>query len=143
MSRITNPTGAYVNAIYISSMERYRSGHNGADSKSDGRVIPAREFESHPLRHLSQEVLTLLISGPPQRRSEDNARQGGPVGARCEATSNLTLSATYQSRLLIRKSCRQYRRRCAAKSNTPPAGAVTPCSQDHPIAILEKSARLR
>src|ERR1700723_3806150 len=30
--------------------ERYRSGHNGADSKSDGRVIPAREFESHPLR---------------------------------------------------------------------------------------------
>ena len=31
--------------------ERYRSGHNGADSKSDGRVIPARGFESHPLRH--------------------------------------------------------------------------------------------
>src|SRR6266446_10402256 len=30
--------------------ERYRSGHNGADSKSDGRVIPARGFESHPLR---------------------------------------------------------------------------------------------
>ena len=33
--------------------ERYRSGHNGADSKSDGRVIPARGFESHPLRHWS------------------------------------------------------------------------------------------
>jgi hypothetical protein len=33
--------------------ERYRSGHNGADSKSDGRVIPAREFESHPLRQLT------------------------------------------------------------------------------------------
>jgi hypothetical protein len=32
--------------------ERYRSGHNGADSKSDGRVKPARGFESHPLRHL-------------------------------------------------------------------------------------------
>src|SRR5207302_5376797 len=31
--------------------ERYRSGHNGADSKSDGRVKPARGFESHPLRH--------------------------------------------------------------------------------------------
>src|SRR5215831_6688506 len=32
--------------------ERYRSGHNGADSKSDGRVIPARGFESHPVRHV-------------------------------------------------------------------------------------------
>ena len=32
------------------NLERYRSGHNGADSKSDGRVIPARGFESHPLR---------------------------------------------------------------------------------------------
>ena len=30
--------------------ERYRSGHNGADSKSDGRVKPARGFESRPLR---------------------------------------------------------------------------------------------
>src|ERR1700739_3367344 len=34
--------------------ERYRSGHNGADSKSDGRVKPARGFESHPLRHPQQ-----------------------------------------------------------------------------------------
>ena len=31
-----------------SGADGYRSGHNGADSKSDGRVIPAREFESHP-----------------------------------------------------------------------------------------------
>src|SRR5579863_3345814 len=35
--------------------ERYRSGHNGADSKSDGRVKPARGFESHPLRHPIQQ----------------------------------------------------------------------------------------
>ena len=33
--------------------ERYRSGHNGADSKSDGRFIPPRGFESHPLRQFS------------------------------------------------------------------------------------------
>ena len=31
-------------------MERYRSGHNGADSKSDGQGNLARGFESHPLR---------------------------------------------------------------------------------------------
>ncbi len=30
--------------------ERYRSGHNGADSKSDGQGNLARGFESHPLR---------------------------------------------------------------------------------------------
>ncbi len=32
------------------NMERYRSGHNGADSKSDGQGNLARGFESHPLR---------------------------------------------------------------------------------------------
>src|SRR5450631_4544362 len=42
--------------------ERYRSGHNGADSKSDGRVIPARGFESHPLRHLIFKSLLRLES---------------------------------------------------------------------------------
>src|ERR1700723_3349612 len=42
--------------------ERYRSGHNGADSKSDGRVIPARGFESHPLRHLIFEAFLRLES---------------------------------------------------------------------------------
>ena len=30
--------------------ERYRSGHNGADSKSDGQGNLARGFESPPLR---------------------------------------------------------------------------------------------
>ena len=34
------------------SKERYRSGHNGADSKSDGGRLPPRGFESHPLRHI-------------------------------------------------------------------------------------------
>lgn len=43
--------------IVRSAQERYRSGHNGADSKSDGRCIPARGFESHPLRHYVQETL--------------------------------------------------------------------------------------
>jgi hypothetical protein len=33
-------------------MEGYRSGHNGADSKSDGQGNLTREFESHPLRPL-------------------------------------------------------------------------------------------
>ena len=32
--------------------EGYRRGHNGADSKSDGRVKPARGFDSHPFRLL-------------------------------------------------------------------------------------------
>ena len=31
--------------------ERYRSGHNGADSKSAVRLTADRGFESHPLRH--------------------------------------------------------------------------------------------
>jgi hypothetical protein len=31
--------------------ERYRSGHNGTDSKSVGGFIAPRGFESHPLRH--------------------------------------------------------------------------------------------
>ena len=33
-------------------MEGYRSGHNGADSKSDGQGNLARGFESHPLRQI-------------------------------------------------------------------------------------------
>src|ERR1700678_4816324 len=44
--------------------ERYRSGHNGADSKSDGRVIPARGFESHPLRHLICSRFNGLLRSP-------------------------------------------------------------------------------
>src|SRR5450631_3747982 len=44
----------------ISLTERYRSGHNGADSKSDGRVIPARGFESHPLRHFFSKSFPVL-----------------------------------------------------------------------------------
>src|SRR5512146_363130 len=47
--------------------ERYRSGHNGADSKSDGRVKPARGFESHPLRHQFPRLFRYL------------ARSGGPL----------------------------------------------------------------
>src|SRR5580704_17305234 len=42
-------------------LERYRSGHNGADSKSDGRVIPARGFESHPLRQIKRACLQALF----------------------------------------------------------------------------------
>src|SRR5476649_3003125 len=48
----------------ISLTERYRSGHNGADSKSDGRVIPARGFESHPLRHLICSRFNGLLRSP-------------------------------------------------------------------------------
>src|SRR5450631_112469 len=44
--------------------ERYRSGHNGADSKSDGRVIPARGFESHPLRHFFSKSFPVLNAAP-------------------------------------------------------------------------------
>ena len=36
-------------------MQRYRSGHNGADSKSVLRAT-ARGFESHPLRQKSLET---------------------------------------------------------------------------------------
>ena len=39
-------------------MEEYRSGHNGADSKSDGRVKPAQEFDS-PLFRLRLAVTRL------------------------------------------------------------------------------------
>ena len=35
------------------NMEGYRSGHNGADSKSDGQGNLTRGFESHPLRQIS------------------------------------------------------------------------------------------
>ena len=34
--------------------ERYRSGHNGADSKSDGGLIAPQGFESLPLRQISR-----------------------------------------------------------------------------------------
>ncbi len=36
--------------------ERYRSGHNGADSKSAVRLTADRGFESHPLRHVPCKV---------------------------------------------------------------------------------------
>jgi hypothetical protein len=38
--------------ISLDLPEGYRSGHNGADSKSDGRVKPTRGFDSHPFRNL-------------------------------------------------------------------------------------------
>ena len=38
------------------ALEWYRSGHNGADSKSVCRLAPARGFESHPLRHRPSET---------------------------------------------------------------------------------------
>ena len=53
-----------VNAWIHKSTERYRSGHNGADSKSDGRVIPARGFESHPLRHFISARFNGLLRPP-------------------------------------------------------------------------------
>ena len=34
----------------VKHTEGYRSGHNGADSKSDGQGNLTRGFESHPLR---------------------------------------------------------------------------------------------
>ena len=55
--------------------ERYRSGHNGADSKSDGRVKPARGFESHPLRHLLLVLLCACVLAP----SGPVAAQGAPA----------------------------------------------------------------
>ena len=36
--------------------EEYRSGHNGADSKSDGRLKPAQEFDSPLFRLRSAEA---------------------------------------------------------------------------------------
>src|SRR5205814_9965082 len=52
--------------------ERYRSGHNGADSKSDGRVKPARGFESHPLRHA---VPTAASESRQDKRSEEHTSE--------------------------------------------------------------------
>ena len=43
-------------------MERYRSGHNGADSKSDGQGNLARGFESHPLRPENSDTRTCRVS---------------------------------------------------------------------------------
>ena len=42
-------------------MERYRSGHNGADSKSDGQGNLTRGFESHLLRQIPNELGPNLI----------------------------------------------------------------------------------
>ena len=36
--------------------ERYRSGHNGADSKSDGGRKSPQGFESLPLRHINEKA---------------------------------------------------------------------------------------
>ena len=44
--------------LHNTTEERYRSGHNGADSKSDGRHKSARGFESHPLRSSKYSVGT-------------------------------------------------------------------------------------
>ncbi len=53
--------------------ERYRSGHNGADSKSDGGLAAPRGFESHPLRQISTLVYLLRFFSytafPPRKRS--------------------------------------------------------------------------
>jgi hypothetical protein len=44
--------------------ERYRSGHNGADSKSDGQGNLARGFESHPLRQYIEHLCGLQSCFP-------------------------------------------------------------------------------
>src|ERR1700685_866824 len=62
----------------ISYMERYRSGHNGADSKSDGRVIPARGFESHPLRHFFSKSFPVL------KVEQSDLRGGAQAGEEAE-----------------------------------------------------------
>ena len=43
--------------------ERYRSGHNGADSKSDGGLTAPRGFESHPLRQFKHLSCLLRVTG--------------------------------------------------------------------------------
>src|ERR1700735_2641600 len=91
--------------------ERYRSGHNGADSKSDGRVIPARGFESHPLRQIKKGlsftpfcIWRCGMAGQPHRVRQnrgailDDANASVRSEAEDErpspAASNPTLSAT-------------------------------------------------
>ena len=43
-------------------LETYRSGHNGADSKSVSRGNPARGFESRRLRYFYVQIIILLPS---------------------------------------------------------------------------------
>ena len=63
--------------------ERYRSGHNGTDSKSVEGITSLRGFESHPLRHFI--FAKARCAGPPptvhalpaaQRRRTDDRRAG-------------------------------------------------------------------
>src|SRR5262249_31391246 len=59
-ARIPPPKNGALPGPTKRDLERYRSGHNGADSKSDGRVIPARGFESHPLRQIVSPIFQAL-----------------------------------------------------------------------------------
>jgi hypothetical protein len=49
-------TAAYL--IEIQFLERYRSGHNGTDSKSVEGFTALRGFESLPLRHIPDGLNT-------------------------------------------------------------------------------------
>src|SRR5690349_388419 len=46
--------------IYYAAPERYRSGHTGADSKSDGQGNLARGFESLPLLQFLPRCIALV-----------------------------------------------------------------------------------
>src|SRR5262245_38710648 len=84
--------------------ERYRSGHNGADSKSDGRVKPARGFESHPLRHLNRRR-TPASRGAPAGELPGCLREPRSVyGLRRPATANLA-SALLQCVAVCGREC--------------------------------------
>ena len=85
-------------------MERYRSGHNGTDSKSVGGITAPRGFESHPLRHANKKAPSgaFLFAGrrvvrqnPPgfgpssaQRCETALAQAGDPAGARVAGPKN-------------------------------------------------------
>ena len=48
--------------------ERYRSGHNGTDSKSVGGFAAPRGFESLPLRQIKELRILFSLNKPVKRR---------------------------------------------------------------------------
>jgi hypothetical protein len=80
----------------LRGFDKIAEGDFGRRARVAQRARAEGPSQSLPLRHTLGEFSSFSFRLLRPRRSGDNARQGGPEGARREATSNPSLSAIFR-----------------------------------------------